>query len=148
MKVVLQDRVANLGIAGDIVIVKDGYARNFLIPQGLAKFADQAALNEAEALRAKAEQAEVERLAKMEEQLKAVEGKSVTIERKADDNGSLFGSVSAKDVLDRINEGGSTFTEADLSWEAKKEVGEYEATLWLDSERNAKITINITEETE
>ena len=146
MKVVLQQRVAKLGNAGDVVIAKNGYARNFLIPQGMAKYADKAALNEAETLKKKGASDEAARVAAIEKQLKAIDGKTFVIASKTDENGKLFGSVSAKDVLERLNEGGEAFAEADLSWEAKKEVGTFEATIAPDAEHKATVTITVESE--
>ena len=146
MKLVLQKQVQGLGNTGDIVIVKDGYARNALIPQGLAKFADSKALKESEALQKKAAAAENERLEKLSKQLEAVNGKTFTISAKADEKSNLFGSVSRKDVLDLVNAGGGTFTDSDLTWDPQKKTGKFEAVLSPDGEQRATVTIDITAE--
>jgi len=102
MQIILMDKVVNLGGLGDVVKVKDGYARNFLIPQGKAKRANAANLAEFEARRAELERIAAEQLAAAQAQGEKLEGTAVTISRKAGVDGRLFGSVTNADVADAL----------------------------------------------
>ena len=102
MQIILMDKVVNLGGLGDVVKVKDGYARNFLIPQGKAKRANAANLAEFEARRAELERVAAEQLAVAQAQGEKLEGTAVTISRKAGVDGRLFGSVTNADVADAV----------------------------------------------
>ena len=102
MQIILMDKVVNLGGLGDVVKVKDGYARNFLIPQGKAKRANAANLAEFEARRAELERVAAEQLAVAQAQGEKLEGTAVTISRKAGVDGRLFGSVTNADVADAL----------------------------------------------
>ena len=102
MQIILMEKVVNLGGLGDLVKVKDGYARNFLIPQGKAKRATPAAKQEFEARRAELETAAQAKLVVAQEFAAKLEGALVTIARKAGVDGRLFGSVSNHDVSDGL----------------------------------------------
>lgn len=102
MDVILLERIARLGQMGDVVKVKDGYARNFLIPNGKAKRATPAAMAEFEAKRAELEKAAAEKLAAAQAFAEKLNGVTVTISRKAGVDGRLFGSVTNFDVADGL----------------------------------------------
>lgn len=102
MQIILLDKVVNLGGLGDVVKVKDGYARNYLIPQGKAKRANAANLAEFEARRVELERVAAEQLAAAQAQGEKLEGTAVTISRKAGVDGRLFGSVTNADVADAL----------------------------------------------
>ena len=102
MQIILLDKVVNLGGLGDVVKVKDGYARNFLIPQGKAKRATPAAKAEFEARRADLEKAAAEKLVAAQEFATKLEGVDVTVARKAGVDGRLFGSVTNYDVAEAL----------------------------------------------
>ena len=102
MQIILMEKVVNLGNLGDLVKVKDGYARNFLIPQGKAKRATPAAKAEFEARRADLEKAAAEKLVAAQEFATKLEGADVTIARKAGVDGRLFGSVTNYDVAEAL----------------------------------------------
>lgn len=102
MQIILMEKVVNLGNLGDLVKVKDGYARNFLIPQGKAKRATPAAKAEFEARRAELEKAAAEKLVAAQEFAAKLEGVLVTVARKAGVDGRLFGSVTNHDVADGL----------------------------------------------
>ena len=106
MQIILLDKVVNLGNLGEIVKVKDGYARNFLIPSGRARRATAAALAEFEAKRAELEKQAAEKLAAAEEQGKKLEGAVVKLTQKAGVDGRLFGSVTNHDIADELNKMG------------------------------------------
>lgn len=103
MQIILLEKVANLGTLGDVVKVKDGYARNFLIPQGKAKRATAANMAEFEAKRAELEKAQAEKLAEAQALAAKLEGLMVQIARKAGMDGRLFGSVSNIDIAEAIS---------------------------------------------
>ncbi len=102
MQIILLEKVVNLGNLGDVVKVKDGYARNFLIPQKKAKRATPAALAEFEARRAELEKIQAEKLAAAQAVADKLNGVAVTITRKSAMDGRLFGSVTNHDVADAL----------------------------------------------
>ncbi|MES9843966.1 MAG: 50S ribosomal protein L9 [Candidatus Sedimenticola sp. PURPLELP] len=150
MDVILLEKVDNLGGLGDKVSVKPGYGRNFLIPGGKAVAATKANLEAFEARRAELETQASEALAAAETRKTAIEALSVTVARKAGDEGRLFGSVGTGDIADAVNEAGVEL--------AKREVrlpdgpfhttGEYEVQLHLHTDVDAilKLTVAAAEE--
>jgi large subunit ribosomal protein L9 len=102
MQVILLEKVVNLGGLGDVVKVKDGFARNFLIPQGKAKRATPENLKEFEGRRADLEKAQADALAKAQERGAQLDGLTVQITRKAGVDGRLFGSVTTYDVVEAL----------------------------------------------
>ena len=102
MQIILLDKVVNLGGLGDVVKVKDGYARNYLIPQGKAKRANAANLAEFEARRAELERLAAEQLAAAQAEGEKLEGQAVSISRKAGVDGRLFGSVTNADIAEAL----------------------------------------------
>jgi len=102
MQIILLEKVANLGNLGDVVKVKDGYARNFLIPTRAARRATQAAIQEFEARRAELEKAAAEKLAAAQALGEKMSGRTVHITQKAGVDGRLFGSVTNADISDAL----------------------------------------------
>lgn len=102
MQVILMDKVANLGGLGDVVKVKEGYARNYLIPKGFAKRATAENMKVFEERRAELERLAAEKLAAAQAKATKLEGLKVEIRRKAGVDGRLFGSVSPADVAEAI----------------------------------------------
>lgn len=102
MQVILLEKVINLGALGDIVTVKDGYARNFLIPKGKAKRATEANKAEFEARRAELERRQAEKLAEAQAQAEKLSGLMVQITRNASMDGRLFGSVTNADIVEAL----------------------------------------------
>jgi len=102
MQIILLEKVANLGNLGDVVKVKDGYARNFLIPTRVARRATAAAIKEFEDRRAELEKAAAEKLATAQAFGEKLAGKTVRISQKAGVDGRLFGSVTNADVADAL----------------------------------------------
>jgi large subunit ribosomal protein L9 len=103
MQVILLEKVANLGNLGDVVKVKDGYARNFLIPTRAARRATEAAIKEFDAKRAELEKAAAEKLAAAQALAEKMNGRTVHITQKAGVDGRLFGSVTSFDVSEALN---------------------------------------------
>ena len=112
MQVILMDKVVNLGNLGDVVKVKDGYARNFLIPTGRARRATQANLETFAAQKAELERIAAEKLADAQARAAKLEGASVTISQKAGVDGRLFGSVTNADIADALKAQGHEVVKA------------------------------------
>ena len=106
MQIILLDKVVNLGNLGEIVKVKDGYARNFLIPSGRARRATEAAKAEFEAKRAELEKAAAAKLAEAEAQGAKLNGTVIKLTQKAGVDGRLFGSVTNHDVAEELKKQG------------------------------------------
>ena len=106
MQIILLDKVVNLGGLGDIVKVKDGYARNFLIPSGSARRATEANKAEFEAKRVELEKAAAAKLAESQAQGEKLAGTAVKITQKAGVDGRLFGSVTNSDIAEELNKQG------------------------------------------
>lgn len=102
MQIILLEKVANLGNLGDVVKVKDGYARNFLIPSRQARRATEAAIKEFEARRAELEKAAAEKLAAAQALGEKMSGRTVHITQKAGVDGRLFGSVTNQDIAEAL----------------------------------------------
>jgi large subunit ribosomal protein L9 len=114
MQIILMEKVVNLGDLGDLVRVKDGYARNFLIPSRKAKRATPAAMKEFETRRAELEQAAAGKLAAAQEFAARLEGVTVTVARKAGVDGRLFGSVTHHDIAEGLEALGFTVEKSDI----------------------------------
>jgi large subunit ribosomal protein L9 len=102
MQIILMEKVVNLGNLGDVVKVKDGYARNFLIPQGKAKRATEANMKVFQERRAELEKAQAEKLGAAQALAEKIEGFMVQITRKAGVDGRLFGSVGNADIAEAL----------------------------------------------
>lgn len=114
MQVILMDKVVNLGNLGDVVRVKDGYARNFLIPQRIARRATAAAIAEFEAKRAELEKAAAAKLAQAQAQGEKLNGLTVQISQKAGVDGRLFGSVTNFDIAEALTKQGFAVEKAQV----------------------------------
>lgn len=114
MQVILLDKVANLGDLGEIVRVKDGYARNFLIPTGRARRATEAAKKEFEARRAELERLAAEKLAQAQTLAEKLTGYTVKLTQKAGVDGRLFGSVTNQDVAEELTKAGFAVAKAQV----------------------------------
>jgi large subunit ribosomal protein L9 len=106
MQVILRDRIENLGDAGDVVDVKPGYGRNYLIPRGLAYEASPANVRRMEAERAAQGRKEAETLGEARQQASRLEGVSLTFNARAGQEGKLFGSITNGDIADKLAEQG------------------------------------------
>jgi len=114
MQIILLDKVVNLGNLGEIVRVKDGYARNFLIPSGRARRATETAIKEFEVRRAELEKAAGEKLAAAQAQGEKLAGKVVKIGQKAGVDGRLFGSVTNYDIASALSKDGFAVAKAQI----------------------------------
>lgn len=145
MQVILMEKVVNLGTLGDEVKVKDGYARNFLIPQGKAKRATEANRKYFQEKRAELERAHAEKLAAAQAQAEKLEGATVQITRKAGVDGRLFGSVSNFDIADALNAQGFAVERSALRLPdgPLKAVGDTKIQVALHSEVIATVTVSV-----
>jgi large subunit ribosomal protein L9 len=145
MQVILLEKVANLGELGAVVKVKDGFARNFLIPQGKAKRATPENLKAFEARRAELEKAQNEALDKAKERGGKLEGLTVKITQKAGVDGRLFGSVTNYDIVEALEKLGHEVERAQIRMPQGplKQVGEYPLTIALHTDVTATITVSV-----
>ena len=145
MQVILMERVVNLGGLGDVVKVKDGYARNFLIPQGKAKRATPANLAEFEKRRAELERAQSEALAGAQSRAEKLDGATVQIARKAGVDGRLFGSVTTIDIAEALQALGHEVERSmiRLPQGPLKTVGDYPIDVAPHSDVVAHITVSV-----
>ena len=145
MQIILLEKVVNLGGLGDVVKVKDGYARNFLIPQGKAKRATAAAMAEFEAKRAELEKAQAEKLAAAQGVAEKMEGLMVQIARKAGMDGRLFGSVSNFDIADALKAQGFDVEKSCIRMPhgPLKAIGDTQLEVALHTDVIATITVSV-----
>ncbi len=143
MQIILLERVAGLGNLGDVVTVKNGYARNFLVPSGKAKRATEANLKEFELRRAELEAKQAAVLADAQARQAKLDGQTVTIAQKAGVDGRLFGSVTNADIAAAIVASGVEVVKSNVRLPEGpfKAVGEYEVEIALHADAVAKITV-------
>jgi large subunit ribosomal protein L9 len=149
MQIILLEKITNVGNLGDVVKVKDGYARNFLIPQGKAKRATPQNLEIIEARRAELEKAANEKLVGAQQIAEALEGKSVQVTQKAGVDGRLFGSVTNADVVAALKANGFNVEKSMVRLPSGplKQTGEHPVTVALHSDVTAHITVTVVGET-
>ncbi len=148
MEVILLNKVENLGDLGDVVKVRPGYGRNYLIPTGKAVPATEENRKLFEERRAELEKAAAEALAAAQARREALSELTVTIAHKAGEEGRLFGSVGTGDVAEAVTAAGVAITrqEVRLPQGPLRQVGEYEIELHLHPEVNATIRVNVVPE--
>ena len=145
MEVILMEKVANLGELGDVVKVKDGFARNFLIPQGKAKRATEANLKAFESRRAELEKAQGEQLSKAQERGAKLEGLTIQVTQKAGPDGRLFGSVTNYDIVEALKKHGHEVERAQIRMPQGplKQVGEFPIQVALHTDVMATIKVSV-----
>ena len=145
MQIILMEKVVNLGGLGDVVKVKDGYARNFLIPQGKAKRATEENKKFFEAKRAELEKAQAELLAAAQGMAAKIEGTMVQISRKSGVDGRLFGSVGNADIADALKAQGFDIEKSSIRLPLGpfKAVGDNAVEIALHSDVIATVTVSI-----
>ena len=145
MQLILLEKIGGLGNLGDIVTVKNGYARNFLIPQGKAKRATEANKAEFEARRAELEARQAEILADALARKEKLDGQVITVAQKAGVDGRLFGSVTNADIASAIVATGIKAEKANVRLPEGpfKAIGEYEVEIALHSDAVAKVTVAV-----
>ena len=145
MQVILMEKVANLGELGDVVKVKDGFARNYLIPHGKARRATEANLKAFESRRSDLEKAQAETLAKARERGATLEGLKIQITQKAGPDGRLFGSVTNYDVVEALQKQGQEVERANVRMPQGplKQVGDFPIQIALHTDVTVTITVSV-----
>ena len=149
MQVILLDKVINLGNLGDIVKVKDGYARNFLIPSGRARRATEAAKAEFETRRAELEKQAAEKLAAAQAMGEKLTGQTIKLTQKAGVDGRLFGSVTNHDIADELKKQGFDVHKSQIRMPNGpiKVVGDNTVQVALHTDVESEITVAVYGET-
>lgn len=149
MEIILLEKVLNVGNLGDIATVKDGYARNYLIPQGRAKRATPAAKAEFEARRAELEKIEAEKLAKATTVAEKLQDVTLKLTQKAGVDGRLFGSVGNGDIAEELQRQGFDIKKQQIRMNDGliKTTGDSKATIHLHTDVNVDISIAVYGET-
>lgn len=144
MEIILLERIEKLGQMGDLVRVKDGYARNHLLPAGKALRATRANRERFERERAQLEAANLERRAEAEDIAGRMEGLSVAVVRQAGDAGQLYGSVNARDIAEAVTASGYTVARRQVALDRPiKALGLYPARLVLHPEVAVMVKVNV-----
>jgi large subunit ribosomal protein L9 len=148
MQIILLEKVVNLGQLGDVVKVKDGYARNFLIPKGKARRATDVALEEFEARRVELEKSQTVRLAAAQAVAGKLDGLTLQIAAKSGVDGRLFGSVTNFDIAEALGKQGFEVAKAQVRMPQGplKLVGEHKVTVALHTDVAAEITVAVVGE--
>ncbi|MGL4310894.1 MAG: 50S ribosomal protein L9 [Paracoccaceae bacterium] len=149
MQVILLERVAKLGQMGEVVNVKDGYARNFLLPQGKALRANESNIKSFEGRKAQLEAQNLETRKEAEAAGEKLAGQSFVVIRSASDSGALYGSVTPRDAAEAATEGGFTVDRKQVVLlRPIKELGIHEVNVVLHPEVIVKISLNVARSTE
>lgn len=144
MQVVLLERIAKLGQMGDVVTVKDGYARNFLLPQGKALRANKSNLERFENERAQLEARNLEQKSEAEGVKAKLDGETVIIIRQSGETGQLYGSVSPRDIAEALTEKGFNLERGQIGLDAPiKVLGLHETNVTLHPEVSSTVTVNV-----
>jgi large subunit ribosomal protein L9 len=144
MDVILLERVEKLGAIGDVVKVKDGFARNYLLPRKKALRANEANRKVFEANRAKIEEDNASRRSDAEQASKGVDGKTVQLIRQASNTGQLYGSVSARDIVDALEADGAKVTKSQVVLDRPiKTIGVHEVKVALHPEVSVSVKVNV-----
>lgn len=148
MQIILLEKVVNLGNLGDVVKVKDGYARNFLIPGGKARRATEAAIKEFEGRRAELEKAQAEKLAAAQAEGAKLDGQTVRIGEKAGVDGRLFGSVTNFNIAEALIKQGFAVDKSmvRLPDGPFKAIGEYSVEIALHHDVVSTVTVQVVGE--
>ncbi len=149
MDIILLERIEKLGTIGDVVTVKDGYARNFLLPNKKALRANEANRKVFEANRARIEADNADRRGEAEIHAKTVDGMSVVLIRASSNSGQLYGSVAVRDIVDSLNEQGAKVTKAMVVLERPiKTIGVFDVRVALHPEVSVTIKVNVARSTD
>ena len=148
MEVILLEKVANLGDLGDKVVIKSGYGRNYLVPQGKAVPATADKIKEFEARRAELEKAAAEKLAAANVRASALGKLEIVISHKAGEEGKLFGSVGTQNIADAITEAGAKVEKHEVRMPdgVIRQIGDYDIDISLHSDVSVTMPITIAAE--
>lgn len=145
MRIILMEKTVNLGDMGDVVNVRDGYARNYLIPKGMARRASDANLAEFERRRADLEKSQADRLAAARARAEKLDGYLLQMSQKAGVDGKLFGSITPADIAGALQSQGFEVQKAEVRMPQGplKQVGDYPIELHLHTDVNVGITVSV-----
>ena len=144
MQVVLLERITKLGQMGDVVTVKDGYARNFLLPQGKALRANKSNLEHFESERAQLEARNLEQKSEAESVKAKLDGETVIIIRQSGETGQLYGSVSPRDIAEALTDKGFNLERGQIGLDAPiKILGLHETNVTLHPEVSSSVVVNV-----
>src|SRR4051812_1326721 len=144
MEVILLERVEKLGAIGDVVKVKDGFARNYLLPRKKALRANDSNRKLFESNRGRIEQENAEKRADAEKSSKGIDGKTVQLIRQASNVGHLYGSVSARDIVEALEGVGATVTKSQVVLDRPiKAIGVHEVKIALHPEVSVMVKVNV-----
>ena len=144
MEIILLERIEKLGTIGDVVTVKDGYARNYLLPNKKALRANEANRKVFEANRAKIEADNAAKRGEAEKHSENVEGKSVVLIRASSNAGHLYGSVSVRDIVDALNADGANVSKSMIVLERPiKTIGVFDVKVALHPEVAVTVKVNV-----
>ena len=148
MDVILLERIRNLGDLGEMVSVKAGYARNYLLPYKKAVIANEKNKADFETRRAELEKAQAEALSVAQARAEKLNGQTFTIKAKAGDEGKLFGSIGPREIAEVISAGGTEVSKSEIQMPSGplKEVGSEEIGIGLHAEVTATVTIVVEAE--
>lgn len=148
MQVILLEKISNLGDLGDVVNVKDGFGRNFLIPQGKAKRATEANKAEFEARKAELEKQQAALIKAAEKKAKALEGFKLDVKQKAGIDGKLFGSVTNIDIAEALTAAKHEVEKSEIRMPDGpiKTTGDHEITIALHHDVTVQIMVSVTAE--
>ena len=148
MQIILLEKVVNVGDLGEVVKVKQGYARNYLIPHGKAKRATPENIKQIEAKRAELEKVAAQRLATAQEQAAKIEGMQIRVTQKAGVDGRLFGSVTNVDIVDALGAQGVTIEKGAIRMPEGplKHIGDFPLVVGLYLDVTANITVTVVAE--
>jgi len=146
VKLILKEDVGGLGRAGDVVSVRPGYAKNFLVPQGKATTASEAKIREVEHLKRQIAEKVAKQLADLKKSQKALEAIELEVKAKAGEEGKLFGSVTSAQVAELLAARGIEIDRRKIELEPIKEVGEHVAAVRLHSDIVAKVKVKVLAE--
>jgi large subunit ribosomal protein L9 len=144
MEVILLERVEKLGAIGDVVKVKDGFARNYLLPRKKALRANESNRKLFDTNRARIEEDNANRRSDAEKASKGVDGKTVQLIRQASNTGQLYGSVSARDIIDALQAEGATVTKSQVVLDRPiKAIGVHDVKIALHPEVSVTVKVNV-----
>jgi large subunit ribosomal protein L9 len=144
MDIILLERVEKLGAIGDVVRVKDGFARNYLLPRKKALRANESNRKLFEANRARIEEDNANRRSDAEKSSKGIDGKTVQLIRQASNTGQLYGSVSARDIIDALEADGAKVTKSQIVLDRPiKAIGVHDVKIALHPEVSVTVRVNV-----
>lgn len=146
MKVILKDEVDNVGLPGDVVEVKDGFGRNYLIPRGMAILATRGAMKEAEAITRSRKAKEAETVGDASRVKEILESRTLRIEARVDERGHLYGSVSVQDIARVLKERGHDIPAKRIEMKGTfKEIGTYEVPVRVHPQVTADVEVDVVD---